>query len=41
MIRATDMLGLSLEPWPALSGWLERASARPSVAAERELVAAL
>ena len=41
LLRARDMLGLSLEPWSALSGWLERASARPAVAAERELVAAL
>ncbi len=41
LLRARDMLGLSLEPWPALSGWLDRACARPSVAAERDLVAAL
>jgi glutathione S-transferase len=41
LIRASEMLGISLEPWPSLSGWLERAYARPSVAAERELVAAL
>ena len=41
LIRARDMLGISLEPWPSLVGWLERACDRPSVAAERELVAAL
>ena len=41
LLRARDMLGLSLEPWPALSGWLERACTRPSVAAEQELVATL
>jgi glutathione S-transferase len=35
------MLGVSLEPWPSLSAWLERACARPSVAAERALVATL
>ena len=40
LIRATERLGVSLEPFPALSEWLERISARPAVAAERELVAA-
>ena len=40
LIRATERLGVSLEPFPALSEWLERLSARPAVAAERELVAA-
>ena len=41
LIRASEMLGISLEPWPSLAGWLERACVRPSVAAERELVATL
>ena len=41
LVRARDMLGFPLEPWPALVGWLERAGERPSVAAELELVAAL
>ena len=40
LIRATERLGVSLEPFPALSEWLERLSARPAIAAERELVAA-
>jgi glutathione S-transferase len=41
VLRARDMLGISLEAWPALRAWLERASERPSVAAELELVASL
>jgi glutathione S-transferase len=40
LIRAAERLGVSLEPFPALSEWLERLSARPAIAAERELVAA-
>ena len=34
-------LGVALDAWPALAAWLERASERPSVAAELELVASL
>jgi glutathione S-transferase len=41
VLRAREMLGISLEPWPALAAWLGRASERPSVAAELELVASL
>ena len=41
VLRARDMLGLQLDPYPALSGWLERQLARPAVAAEAEVVAAL
>jgi glutathione S-transferase len=41
VLRARDMLGVSLDSWPELAGWLERAAERPSVAAEVELVAAL
>ena len=41
VLRARDSLGISLEPWPALAAWLERASERPSVAAELELLASL
>ena len=41
VIRARDLLGPRLEPWPALDGWLEPCSERPSVADELELVAAL
>jgi glutathione S-transferase len=40
LVRATERLGVSLEPFAALSEWLERISARPAIAAERELVAA-
>jgi glutathione S-transferase len=40
MLRATERLGVELEPFPALAGWLERVAARPAVAAERELVSA-
>jgi GST-like protein len=40
LIRATERLGVSLEPFPALRDWLERLSERPAIAAERELVAA-
>ncbi|MBA2460966.1 MAG: glutathione S-transferase family protein [Actinobacteria bacterium] len=41
VLRARDMLGISLEQWPALFSWVDRVSARPSVAAELEIVAAL
>ena len=41
IVRARELLGFSLERWPALVDWLERAGERPSVAAELELVAAL
>ena len=41
VLRARDVLGISLEPWPSLSAWVERVSERPSVAAELELLAAL
>ena len=41
LLRARDLLGVELEPWPALHDWVERACERPSVAAEQVLVAAL
>ena len=41
LLRARDLLGIALEPWPALADWVERACERPSVAAEQVLVAAL
>jgi glutathione S-transferase len=41
IVRARDMLGVDLSPYPALSGWLAELSARPAVAAEIEVVAAL
>lgn len=41
VIRARGMLGIALDPWPSLAAWVEQLSARPSVAAELELVARL
>jgi len=41
LLRARDMLGVDLAPYPALDDWVERLSERPSVAAEAALVAAL
>jgi glutathione S-transferase len=41
VLRARDMLGVSLEAFPALRSWLARVEERPSVAREVELVAAL
>jgi len=41
LLRARDLLGVTLEHWPALADWVERACERPSVAAEQQLVAAL
>ncbi|HET7568562.1 MAG TPA: glutathione S-transferase family protein [Gaiellaceae bacterium] len=41
ILRARDMLGVSLEGFPALSDWLARLLERPAVAAEAEIVAAL
>jgi glutathione S-transferase len=39
ILRALDRFGVDLGP--ALTDWLERLSARPAIAAEREVVAAL
>jgi glutathione S-transferase len=41
VLRARDMLGVSLERFEALSGWLERLEQRPAIAREVEVVAAL
>ena len=41
MLRARDLLGVSLAPHVALSGWLARMLERPAVAAEEQVVAAL
>lgn len=41
LLRARDLLGVELEPYPALAGWLERLLERPAVAAEAATVAAL
>jgi RNA polymerase-associated protein len=40
VLRARERLGVSLEPFPALSAWVERCVERPSVAAELELAGA-
>jgi stringent starvation protein A len=39
VLRARDRLGVVLEAFPALAGWVERLAERPAVAAELELVA--
>lgn len=41
VLRARDLSGIALEPWPELAGWVERCTERPSVAAEVEVVASL
>src|SRR5256714_15619218 len=41
ILRAGSNLGVDLEPFPALSAWLERLSERPTIAAELELTTAL
>ena len=41
VLRARDQLGISLDPLPALAAWLDRASERPSVAAEIQVLASL
>jgi glutathione S-transferase len=41
ILRADAMLGVELESHPTLAAWVERASRRPSVAAELELLAKL
>jgi len=41
ILRARDMLGVDLDPFPALAGWLERMLERPSVATEAQVIAAL
>jgi len=40
-LRARDLMGVELDPYPAVSAWLDRQLARPAVAAEAEVVAAL
>jgi len=39
ILRARDRLGIDLEPFPAVAGWVDRLVERPSIAAELELVA--
>jgi glutathione S-transferase len=41
ILRAETMLGVDLDPHPALADWVIRTSERPSVAAENALLAAL
>jgi glutathione S-transferase len=41
ILRARDRMGVDVTSFPALSDWLERLSARPSIAAELDVVAAL
>ena len=41
LLRLRDLMGVSLEPFPAICGWLARCAERPSVAAEVETVATL
>jgi glutathione S-transferase len=41
VLRARDMLGVSLSGYPSLGAWLERLEERPAIAAELGIVAAL
>jgi glutathione S-transferase len=41
ILRARENLDVDLEPHPALADWVSRATERPSVTAELELLAAL
>ena len=41
VLRARDMLGVELDPYPAVSDWLARLEQRPAIAAETAVVAAL
>jgi glutathione S-transferase len=40
ILRARDRLGVALDPYPALEGWLEQVTTRPAVTRELELAAA-
>jgi glutathione S-transferase len=41
VLRARDMLGVSLEAFPAVAAWLEELVERPSIAMEADVIAAL
>lgn len=41
LLRARDALGVPLQGYPALAGWVERLLERPAVAAEAQIVATL
>jgi stringent starvation protein A len=41
LLRLRDLLGVPLEPYPAMARWLDGCGARPSIVAEVETVASL
>jgi glutathione S-transferase len=41
ILRARDRMGVDLEPFTALGGWVDRLAARPAIAAELDVVASL
>jgi stringent starvation protein A len=41
VLRAPHSLGVPLDPYPAVAGWVERLLERPAIAAEASIVAAL
>jgi stringent starvation protein A len=41
ILRARDRMGIDLDPFPALSAWVERLEQRPAIAAELGVVASL
>jgi glutathione S-transferase len=41
VLRARDMLGVSLEGYQAVAAWLDRLAVRPSIAMEADVIAAL
>jgi glutathione S-transferase len=41
VLRARDMLGVSLDAFPAVAAWLQRLVERPSIAMEADVIAAL
>lgn len=40
VLRARELMGVSLDPFPAMRAWLDRLEERPSIAAELEVVGA-
>ena len=40
VLRARELMGVSLDPFPAVRGWLDRLEERPSIATELEIVGA-
>ena len=41
ILRARDRMGIELDPFPALAGWVDRLAERPAIAAELDVVASL